>query len=668
MTRYGQRFYRIPPRSTNSELTITLVERGILHDPNDRRFRIHLHSYMKKTIFILLAVSAFISTSHAQDTKPEAEPRFQITDAVITPIEIENPFTDKQSDGRLIFAGQPTEDELRAFAALGGTTVINARTQIEMDRLKFDEAELCKELGLVYAHIPVSSSKLTAAEPFALGLALDENPGPILMHCGSGSRVSTIYGLHLIQSNQMTVDQAMAHALEMGMSTGSVPYFQKALMETPQRTIASVDPARLIDNVHMLTSFGTRHTLSDTESDLRGIGAARRWVHGTFTEVIAGHGKPDEIAPFVTYDAHTVEPDGRRILEQTEIVNVVCTIPGSKPDATNRLYYVLAHLDSRATNANDSTSDAPGANDDASGVAALIELARVLSQESLDSTIVLMATSGEEQGLYGAKLHAANLVATGADVRAVLNNDTIGDPTGVGDLDGSEEVRIFSEGLGLDLLDLDDPAQLKSALRRLRSTGSESDSPSRQLARYINFVGKLHGELPVKPKLVFRPDRYLRGGDHTPFNQLGFPAVRFCEVYENYDHQHQDIRVENETQYGDLATFVDAQYLAGVTKLNAAVLVHLANAPSAPTNARIITADLTNDTTLRWTASPESDVAGYEVLWRETTDADWTKFKDVGNVTEATIELSKDNWLFAVRAYDKEGYRSPAAYPSSAKE
>ncbi|MBO6513922.1 MAG: M28 family metallopeptidase, partial [Phycisphaerales bacterium] len=163
-------------------------------------------------------------------------------------------------------------------------------------------------------------------------------------------------------------------------------------------------------------------------------------------------------------------------------------------------------------------------------------------------------------------------------------------------------------------------------------------------------------------------DRYLRGGDHTPFNQLGMAAVRFCEVYENYDHQHQDVRVEDGVQYGDLASYVDAQYLAGVTKLNTAVLVHLANAPSTPADARIITADLTNDTTLRWTRSPESDTAGYEVVWRATTDSDWTKFEDVGDTTEATIDLSKDNWIFGVRAYDEEGYRSPVTYPYSARE
>lgn len=624
-----------------------------------------------------LAILALTTTTFTAFSQDAEKPRFEIVESKIIPAqqpvaaESVDPFAEDPRDGRVIFAGQPSEEDLRAFAAMGGKIVLNTRTQKEVNKLEFDEAALCDELGLMYAHIPVSSSKLTAMEPFALSELLKQTQsvdGPLLMHCGSGSRAAMLYGLTKVSKNEMTKNDAITHAIELGMSPRSVPYFEKALMHVPQRAIAAVDPARLIDHVHLLTSFGTRHTLSETESDTRGIGAARRWVHQAFEESIAGHGKQGELAPFVSFDSHTVEADGRRITETTDVVNVLCTIPGASPEAKNRLYYVLAHLDSRATGALDSTSDAPGANDDGSGVAALIELARVLSKEKLDSTIVLMATSGEEQGLFGAKLHAQDLVDSGADVRAVLNNDTIGDPTGVVDLDGSEEVRIFSEGLGLDLLDFDDPTQLKRALRMLRSTGSESDSDSRQLARYINSIGKLHGELPVKPKLIFRPDRYLRGGDHTPFNQLGMAAVRFCEVYENYDHQHQDVRIEDDVQYGDLASFVDAQYLAGVTKLNTAVLVHLANAPSTPTDARIITAELTNDTTLRWTKSPESDTAGYEVVWRATTDADWTKFENVGDTTEATIDLSKDNWIFGVRAYDEEGYRSPVAYPTSARE
>ena len=614
---------------------------------------------------VLFALASLAFSTIAQEAKPDSASRFQITNSTITPAD---PFPSNPRHDRVTFAGQPTKAQIIAFAQSGGKVLISTRTQDEMDKLDFNEAQLAKDLGLTYLHIPMAGHAINPTDPFTLGQTLALNQGPVLMHCKSGSRAAMLYGLHLANTNQLTKDQALEQAKNLGMSPRASSNFKKATMTTPQSIFNAVDPARIIDNVHTLTAFGTRHTLSDTKSGTRGIGAARRWVKKAFEESIADHNKPDSTAPFVTFDSHTVQPDGRRILEPVEIVNVLCTIPGSNPESTNRLYYVLAHLDSRATDAMDFTSEAPGANDDGSGVAALIELARVLSKESLDSTIVFMATSGEEQGLYGAKLHAADLLAYNADVRAVLNNDTIGDPTGVGELDGSKEVRIFSEGLALDLVNLDDPAQLKSALYKLRSTGSESDSPSRQLARYINFVANLHPELPVKPKLIYRPDRYLRGGDHTPFNQLGFPAVRFCEVYENYDHQHQNIRIEDGTQYGDLATFVDAHYLAGVTKLNAAVLVHLANAPSTPTDARIITADLTNDTTLRWTASPESDTAGYEILWRLTTDHDWTNFKDVGNTTEATIDLSKDNWLFAVRSYDNDGYRSPAAYPTSAHD
>ena len=346
---------------------------------------------------------------------------------------------------------------------------------------------------------------------------------------------------------------------------------------------------------------------------------------------------------------------------------MICEIPGVSAASRNRLYYVLAHLDSRASEANDATSDAPGANDDGSGVAALIELARVLSAENLESTIILMATSGEEQGLFGARLHAQQAVADGKDIRGVLNNDTIGDPTGVLEgQDGSKVIRVFSEGLPASMLSLDE-SELGSQVRRLRMYGTESDSTSRQLARYIADVAKFN-KTTVQPKLIFRPDRFLRGGDHTPFNELGFPAIRFCEMYENYDHQHQDIRIEDDVQYGDLGEYVDAEYLANVTRLNAAVLVYLTNSPSAPGNARVIIAELANDTTLRWDASPEPDVAGYEIVWRESTSWNWEHSQDVGKATEGTVPLSKDNWLFGVRAYDHDGYRSVVSYPVPAKE
>ncbi|GEM_PF-12958 len=628
------------------------------------------------SIAILSGLFGGITGAFAQDggqgTSNEKKPRFTITGTIVPrsapTVDTDEQFEDYTSDGRLIFGPQPSEEQLRAFAAKGGKVVVSMRTDSEMESLDFDEAALCAELGLEYIHIPVRGSTLSETEPRALREALRMNGGPMMLHCASGSRAATVYGLHMVSIGAMNQESAIEHALALGMSPGSVPYFQKALMKQPQRVISGVDAARLIDDVHMLTSFGTRHTLSTTTDPHRGIGAAREWVHSAFTRAVESAGKRGELAPVVSFDSHTVEPDGRRITREVEIVNVVCTIPGADPEGRDELIYVLAHLDSRASGAMDAESDAPGANDDGSGVAALIELARVLSAENLDTTIVLMATSGEEQGLFGARLHAQALKAQNANVVAVLNNDTIGDPKGVDGRSAADQVRILSEGLPLQLMSETDPERIRNALYRLRLYGSESDSPSRQLARYIAQIGKLHGELPVKPKLVFRPDRYLRGGDHTPFNELGFAAVRFCEVHENYDHQHQDVRVEDGVQYGDLATYVDPEYLAGVTKLNAATLVHLANAPRSPENTRILVAELSNDTTLRWDRSSSSDVAGYEIVWRDTTDPDWKSFKDVGDVTEATIDKSKDNWIFGVRAYDSKGYRSMVSFPIAARE
>ena len=522
-------------------------------------------------------------------------------------------------------------------------------------------------MGLEYFHIPTSGSTFGNAMRDQLAEAIESTEGDIMFHCRSGSRATAIYALYMIDQYGIKSHVAIDKSLALGMSPKMVPLIERTLMDVAERVIAGVDADQIQTTIDTLVGFGTRHTMSETDSDTRGIGAARRWVKSQFEANIQGHGKDGDAAPKVYFDSHTVQADGRRITETVDVVNVICEIPSVKPESRDRLYYVLAHLDSRASNANDATSDAPGANDDGSGVAALIELARVLSAENLDSTIILMATSGEEQGLFGAKLHAAKALAEGKDIRGVLNNDTIGDPTGVIEgQDGSKEIRVFSEGIPATLLSLDDD-QISSEARRLRLYGMESDSASRQLARYIVTVAKTH-QTEVQPKLVFRPDRFLRGGDHTPFNNLGFAAIRFCEVYEDYNHQHQDIRVEDGVQYGDLGEYVDAQYLANVTKLNAAVLVHLANSPSAPSNARVIIAELTNDTTLRWDASPEDDIEGYEIVWRDSTSPNWEHSKDVGNFTQGTVPLSKDNWLFGVRAYDTEGYRSVVSYPVPAKE
>lgn len=429
--------------------------------------------------------------------------------------------------------------------------------------------------------------------------------------------------------------------------------------------LKEISPERLIGTVERLAAFGTRHTLSDTESDTRGIGAARRWILAQFesyAEEAAEHATAEgvDLPPLeASLDRHVQPPDGRRIPQETEIVNVMAVLPGALPEARDRHYYVIGHYDSRASDVMDAEIEAPGANDDASGVALLMELARVMSKRRHDATLVFVATAGEEQGLYGARLHARAAREAGRDVAAVLSNDVVGDPTSpLGD-PIPDRVRVFSPAL---------PRVLSpDELRRIRTLGAELDSPSRQLARYVREVAHWHGT-EVQPMLVFRTDRFLRGGDHTAFTEEGFTAVRFTEVDENYTRQHQDVREEGGVSYGDVAEHVDADYLAGVTRLNGAVLAHLANAPSPPGNPRIVIAGLANDTTLRWEASPESDVAGYEVVWRETAQPFWQHAKDVGKVKEVTLPLSKDNHFFGLRAYDAEGYRSPVVFAGAGRE
>lgn len=421
--------------------------------------------------------------------------------------------------------------------------------------------------------------------------------------------------------------------------------------------LAEVSPQRAKAVVDSLVSFGTRHTLSDTESDTRGIGAARRWILAEFEKTAMLSGRSGAETMKVYFDEHTYGPDRRRVPVETQIVNVVAELTGAMPEARGRRYYVIGHYDSRASEALDGESDAPGANDDASGVAVVMELARVMSQRRYDSTIVFMATAGEEQGLLGARLHAMNARDAGSDIRAVLSNDIVGDPKGPSGNVYDGQIRVFSEALPRTI----DVAQL-AQIRRL---GMENDSPSRQLARYVAETARHYG-LAVQPMLVNRTDRFLRGGDHTSFNEAGFPAVRFTIVEENYDRQHQDVREERGVRFGDLPEFVDANYLAGVARVNGAALACLANAPSAPANARIVTANLGNDTLLRWDASPEPDVAGYEVVWRLTTEHEWTDSRDAGNATELNLKLNKDNYFFGVRAFDSDGYRSPVTFCTDA--
>jgi Zn-dependent M28 family amino/carboxypeptidase len=416
------------------------------------------------------------------------------------------------------------------------------------------------------------------------------------------------------------------------------------------QAIAEITPERAKRDVEELVKFGTRHTLSDTSSPTRGIGAARAWIKRELEGIAQASGRTGDLAIDVSYDAHTQPADGKRIPKDTEIVNVVAVIPGAMPEARARRYYVIGHYDSRASDPLDGTSDAPGANDDASGVAVVLEAARVLSKRRWDATLVFVATAGEEQGLYGAKLHAKAARAAGLDVRAVLNDDIVGDPGA-----SRRAVRVFSEGLPASATDFAD----------IRKLASESDSPSRELARFVAEVGALYAP-GVEPALVFRPDRFLRGGDHLAFNEQGFPAVRFTTVEEAYERQHQNVREEKGVRYGDVPEFVDGAYLAAVARLNAATLAHLANAPAPPADARIVTAELGHDVVMRWTRSPDSDVAGYTIVWRPTTSAVWTESKDVGDVAEARLALNKDDLFLGVRAYDRDGYLSPVAFARAA--
>ncbi|HYP52639.1 MAG TPA: M28 family metallopeptidase, partial [Pyrinomonadaceae bacterium] len=307
------------------------------------------------------------------------------------------------------------------------------------------------------------------------------------------------------------------------------------------------------------------------------------------------------------------------------------------------------------TSPTDAECDAPGANDDASGVAAVLEAARVMSKRRFEATIVFMAVAGEEQGLVGATHFAEEAKKAGTNVEAMITNDIVGNTTGGNGVRDRRTLRVFSEGVPSN----ETPEE--AATRR--SVGGENDSSARQLARFIKEVGEVY--LPrFSDRMVYRRDRYLRGGDHIPFLERGFAAVRFSEPNEDYNHQHQNVRTENGVVYGDLPEFVDFQYVAQVARVNAAVLAALADAPARPKGVRVLTRRLTNDTDLQWEANTEPDLAGYEIVWRDTTAAEWTHSRRVGRVTTFTMPgMSKDNYFFGVRAVDTRGNRSPVSYP-----
>jgi hypothetical protein len=412
----------------------------------------------------------------------------------------------------------------------------------------------------------------------------------------------------------------------------------------------AIDVRRIEQSINKLVSFGTRNTLSEQNDPNRGIGAARDWLFSEFSKAAKQSGGR------MTVEKQSFEqPKADRIPTPTMITNVVATLRGTQPQSQDRIYVVSGHYDSMCGSSTDATCDAPGANDDASGTAAVLEMARVMARYEFDATIVFMAVAGEEQGLYGSTYFAEHAKQNSMNVEGMFTNDIVGNSLGGNGVRDTRTVRVFSEGVPSN-------ESVEQANTR-RGVGGENDSPSRQLARFIAETASSY--VPgMKVMMVYRRDRYLRGGDHRPFLERGFAAVRFTEPNEDYRHQHQNVRIENGVQYGDLPQFVDFNYIANVSRVNAAALAMLAFAPARPKNVGIVTARLTNDTDLKWDANREPDLAGYEIVWRDTISPIWTNSRMVGNVSSYTMKgMSKDNFFFGVRAVDKSGNRSQVSFP-----
>jgi hypothetical protein len=433
-----------------------------------------------------------------------------------------------------------------------------------------------------------------------------------------------------------------------------------------EAALKSVSAQHIQADVEKLVSFGTRLTLSAQDPASiaagQGIGAAREWIKAQFERYSKDCGGCLEVKT----DAFT-EPAGERIPKPTEITNIYAVLKGTDSESAKRIVLVTGHYDSRNSDTFDTAGAAPGANDDASGTAVSLECARVLSKLKFPATIIFLTVAGEEQGLNGSKHFAEMAKQQGWNLEAVLNNDIVG-----GDRNPQQDpsvVRVFSEGLPV--------ASTDQEIRRIRMLGGENDSPSRELARYLAEVSRTY-TTEVQPLLIFRLDRYLRGGDHYSFNQQGFAAVRFTEYREDFNHQHQNIRTEQRNftsgpmnhpivkplvvQFGDLPKFVNFDFVAHVAQLNAATLASLAAAPAPPTNVRLATTNLENSSTITWDPSPRA--SGYEVLWRETSSPDWNHIETASAGNRATLDISKDNVIFAVRAADPQGHRSLPVVPT----
>ena len=415
------------------------------------------------------------------------------------------------------------------------------------------------------------------------------------------------------------------------------------------KMVKSVNQDSLKSYITKMVSFGTRNTLSDVKSKTKGIGAARNWVVSKFNQF--ARQSDGRLTAYL--DTTTFKPDGKRIDQPTLLGNAVAVLKGTDPN-DKRVYVVSGHLDSRVTDVMNRTSNAPGANDDGSGVAGVMEAARIMSQYKFPATIIFVAVSGEEQSLLGSGFMAATAKKEGWNVDAMLNNDMIGsNNSSETQIIDNTRLRVFSEGL--PAYDLDKNA------KNIRQFGLENDGKSRQLARYVKEIGERYVD-QLEVKLIYRNDRFLRGGDHTPFVENGFTAVRITEMNENFEHQHQDLRTENGIRYGDLQEFMDFEYLRKNTGVNIAVLANLAKAPAVPTEVKIDVKNLSNSSLLYWKAPANGSVKGYYVLIRETSSPVWEK-KFFTNATEMRIPYSKDNYLFAVQSVGNEDNESLPVVP-----
>ncbi|MAO30109.1 MAG: peptidase M28 [Alteromonas sp.] len=424
---------------------------------------------------------------------------------------------------------------------------------------------------------------------------------------------------------------------------------QRALYDIAE----AISPQRIEQDITTLVNFGTRHTLSETKSDTRGIGAARRWIKAEFEKISAECGGCLEV-----YFQSEVISNEKRIPEATDVVSVIAIQRGSTDPS--RYVIMSGDIDSRVSDVMDFTSDSPGANDNASGVAGTLEAARILTQYAFNGSIVYAALAGEEQGLFGGRIMAEHAKKDGWRIKAVLNNDMIGNIEGVNGVINNTTARIFAEGTRV--------TETEAEARRRRFSGGEVDSPSRNLARYIDKIADQYIE-NLDTMVIYRLDRFGRGGHHRPFNDLGFPGIRIMETNENYTRQHQDLRTEDGIAYGDTLDGVNFDYAAKLTGLNAVSLAAMAWAPNPPANVEIAGA-VQPSTTLKWEAldtQQNPQLAGYKIYWRHTDAPQWEFSKFVGNVTQATLDnVVIDNYFFGVASVNKEGLESPVVYPGPA--